>query len=455
MIYCSKFSTMGNLGNHLMRLFTIISFAKKYKTDWAIPEWEYAKYFDYDFPIRQIKAPQVKEKAFHYTPEYWDKIDWSKDVDLYGWFQSWKYWDKEEIKRVLKFKCDIFNNTFVGSFVSVSVRRGDFVNNKNYYQLPAEYYLGALEKHFPNSSVYVFSDDIEWCKENFDEEKHSCQFVYIDASPIEQLYIMIHSCGYVLSNSTFSCSGAYLSQNPNAKIVRPKFNFAGPLASRKSEKDFWPPEWIVYDYENVKSAVIVYHKNLYQYPQEWIDRFRESIRNQTYKDFDIIELNYGGGEERIFDDSIFESIKMLSFPHAMNYLFDKCKDYDCVFNTNCDDYYSEDRFEIQIGLIRQGCDIVSSNFSLVDDDNIKLTHRFEEKNIDRELSKNHNVICHPVVAYSKRFINKERYNPEEIPFEDMKLWQRTVRDYGYIITPEVLCFHRLHKNSVGHNLKEV
>jgi len=437
-----------------MRLFTIISFAKKYKTDWCIPEWDLAKYFDYPIPQKTIKnGIEYREPHFHYTPEVWDKVNWNKTIDLYGWFQSWKYWDKEEIKKVLKFK-DSFGDQISGyaDVVAISVRRGDFVGNKNYYQLPIEYYTGALNEHFPDRKVLVFSDDIEWCKKNFIGDN----YLFAEGSPIEQLALMVQCSDYVISNSTFSYCGAYLSQNPEAKVIRPKYNLAGNLASRKSEVDFWPPEWIIYDYEKkTKAAVLVYHKNIFNlYPIEWIDKFKQSIRKQTYKDFDILELNYGGGKERLFEESKFESISMPTFPHAMNYLFEKAKDYDCVFNTNCDDFYPANRFDEQIKFIKQGYDIVSSNFSLVKDDKVTLTHNFDKRDIKKELQRDHNVICHPVVAYSKKFLN-ERYLPEEIPFEDMKLWKRTVNNYKYIILPEVLCFHRLHNNSVGHNLKEV
>jgi hypothetical protein len=436
-----------------MRLFTIISFAKKYKSEWAIPEWDLAKYFDYPIPQKKVdNLIQYREPHFHYTPEIWDKVNWNKTIDLYGWFQSWKYWDKEEIKKVLKFKEEFLKTTDfpLSSMVAVSVRRGDFVGNKNYYQLPIEYYLGALE-HFPNREVLVFSDDIEWCKKNFIGRYH-----FSSGSPIEQLALMVQCSDYVISNSTFSYCGAYLSENQNAKVIRPKYNLAGNLASRKSEVDFWPSEWIIYDYENTKAAVLVYHKNIFSlYPKEWIEKFKQSIRNQTHKDFDILELNYGGGQERIFEESKFESIAMPTFPHAMNYLFEKAKDYDVVFNTNCDDYYSENRFEVQIREIKKGFDVVSSNFSLVKNDKITHTHQFHLRDIKKELTRDHNVICHPVLAYSKRFVQNEKYSPDLIPFEDMKLWQQTIHKYKYIILPEVLCFHRLHNNSVGHNLKEV
>src|SRR5688572_693770 len=159
----------------------------------------------------------------------------------------------------------------------------------------------------------------------------------------------------------------------------------------------------------MKKALLVYHKNLSSiYPAKWIEEFKHSIDNQTDKDFEILEINYGSGPERIFGNSQFELRTYPSFVYALNYLLDVCKvgGYDCAFNTNVDDTFALDRIEKQSKLIEQGYDIVSSNFSLVEDDQIIKTHAFDKLDIALELSNNHNCLCHPVIAYSKNFIQK-------------------------------------------------
>lgn len=203
----------------------------------------------------------------------------------------------------------------------------------------------------------------------------------------------------------------------------------------------------------MKVALIVYHSNLLQYPPEWIEQFRQSILNQTIKGFTIIELNYGGGQERIFEDQYFQSHKLSNHAEAMNMLLIACFDkwgVDYVLNTNCDDWYSPDRVEKQLECLEQGYDIVSSNFSLHNGTEFYHTHQFHALDIKSELDKDHNIICHPVVAYSKNFWDNNCYYDEEIPFEDLRLWQRTIDNYKFKILPDVLCYHRVHKTSVGH-----
>lgn len=198
-------------------------------------------------------------------------------------------------------------------------------------------------------------------------------------------------------------------------------------------------------------AVIVYHKNIsHIYEPEWINMFRESILNQTRKDFIIYELNYGGNNERLFERSIYESIEMPNFVHAMNYLIDKAfaNWATAVFNTNCDDIYSIHRISKQAPLFEEGYDIVSSNFSLMRDGEVFHAHKFEHVDIETELMRGHNVICHPVVAMSKAFWECNRYDPSQIPTEDLQLWQRAIKNSKFIILPEVLLHQRIHNNSV-------
>lgn len=205
----------------------------------------------------------------------------------------------------------------------------------------------------------------------------------------------------------------------------------------------------------LKIAVICYHSNLYAlYPETWIIKFRDSILNQTHKTFDIWELNYSGGNERIFINSIFESKHLPSFVDAMNYLIDIIfsKGYDCVVNTNCDDFYALNRIEKQIESIKAGYDAVSSNFALIRDDVCVHVNVFDKLDISQELNNGHNPVCHPSIILNHKFWKQNRYVPSEIPFEDMLLWKRAIKNGNtFIILPEILCFHRLHNNSVCQN----
>lgn len=203
----------------------------------------------------------------------------------------------------------------------------------------------------------------------------------------------------------------------------------------------------------MKVCCIVYHSNLEKYPNEWIQRFKTSILRQTYRNFFIIELDYGGADHKIFDSSLLHSKKLNNHAEAMNYLMALAveKGADYIANCNIDDHYSYDRFEKQIEYAKKGYDIISSNFTLIDEKGKPYhVHAFDKLNIYAELKKEHNILCHPVIMYSRKFCRENKYDPLLIPLEDLRLWQKTVYNYKYIILKDLLCFHRVHKQSVGH-----
>lgn len=202
----------------------------------------------------------------------------------------------------------------------------------------------------------------------------------------------------------------------------------------------------------MKAILLCYHKNInIIYPKIWVDEFRESILNQTYKDFQIMEQNYGGTNERIFENSIYESKEMPSFIHTMNHLINKALYYgaDAIGNLNADDIYVNTWLEIQLPYIEQGYDIVSPNFTLFREGVGEYHwHKFDKLNIKEELNKNHNPLCHPAICYSRNFLENNRYVPEEFPTEDLQLWQRTIDNYRFKIVEQNLLYHRVHSNSV-------
>lgn len=201
----------------------------------------------------------------------------------------------------------------------------------------------------------------------------------------------------------------------------------------------------------MRVAVLCYHKNAQSlYGGWWIQVYKNSILNQSYKYFDIFELEYSGGDFRIFSESNYHSKQFPTFVHALNYLLDSVffMGYDCVANSNVDDFFALDRLEKQLPYIKDGFDIVSSNFALVEDDRIVHRHYFDKLDIPLELSNNHNIISHPSVIYSKKFWDKNRYVPEQQPLEDLMLWQRAIKTHRFFIHPDILLYHRIHDNSV-------
>jgi hypothetical protein len=103
--------------------------------------------------------------------------------------------------------------------ISLHVRRSDYINLNNYYcTLGLEYYDKALDLLPKNLPIFVFSDDILWCKANLKYKN----LHFITNSPKLDLQIMSLCTHNIIANSTFSFWGAYLNSNINKKVIAPK-----------------------------------------------------------------------------------------------------------------------------------------------------------------------------------------------------------------------------------------
>jgi hypothetical protein len=198
----------------------------------------------------------------------------------------------------------------------------------------------------------------------------------------------------------------------------------------------------------MKIAIISFHKNIKRYPDKWVEMYRDSILNQDYKDYDLFELNYGGENNRIFDNSNFVSLSMQDHAQAHNYLVKNCfkLGYDAVMNTNVDDCYPQDSLSTLISNHDPYFCLISGNYKAFSEDNDSIyTTKFHYMNIDREFSREHNIISHPCCLYTRTFLN---YNEElissEIPRDDFKMWKRMLnKGAKFKIIPNVLLNYRI------------
>lgn len=214
---------------------------------------------------------------------------------------------------------------------------------------------------------------------------------------------------------------------------------------------------------NMKIGVIFFHKNILSiYKDRWIKKCITSIIDQTYKDFFIYEVNYGGDDFSILTGFNVENNKFYkenfeNYAEAMNFIITKAFNDGCdyVFNTNLDDFYDKSRIEKQIKLLDYGFDVVSSDFCYIkdiEDEDVIIHHMNIKKHGDIKfnLLKNHNVIAHPCVAVNKNFWDNNKYDTSKVPEEDLHLWKNTIKNgFKFFIHDEELLFYRIHENQVS------
>lgn len=123
---------------------------------------------------------------------------------------------KSWLKKILDAECA----------VSLHLRHGDYftpIFRNAAGILPMDYYTTSVEelkKDFPNLTLFVFSNDLTWAKENLDfgvpiEFVEGCE---LDA---EEIYLMSQCRHNIVSQGTFAWWGAWLNQNPDKKVFAP------------------------------------------------------------------------------------------------------------------------------------------------------------------------------------------------------------------------------------------
>ena len=115
--------------------------------------------------------------------------------------------------------------------VAMHVRRGDYVNLPSaaafHGTCSKAYYEKALRKIIEskiNPEVFIFSDDLAWCKENlkFDTPTH---YVNQSGHAIWDIYLMRLCNHQVIANSSFSWWAAWLNQHTNKRVFVPEYWF--------------------------------------------------------------------------------------------------------------------------------------------------------------------------------------------------------------------------------------
>lgn len=174
--------------------------------------------------------------------------DMGPNLSLTGFFQSWKYFENahEEVRAAFP----LTDYPEMRDYVSIHVRRGDYVQHAGSFPpIDGNYIYPAMEQLEELTGVYMrymfFSDDIQWCKENF-SNTHGAE--YSDGrGDLEDLSRMASCSHHIIANSTFSWWAAYLGKNPDRIVVSPSHkrgNWFGMSAGvTKDCVDLIPPSW--------------------------------------------------------------------------------------------------------------------------------------------------------------------------------------------------------------------
>ena len=283
MIGFDHIGTMGRLGNQMFQYAALKGIAAHRGYEYTIPPENPKIQIDNYGLIEAFELSDNKkigwlntqydiiaEKHFHFDEDLFNTFP--DGSGLYGFFQSEKYFKhiEDEIREDFTFKkewlepCEGFRKDLGDEVIFLHVRRGDpnLADKRGfkwaYTQCssqhppqPLEYYEKALKEFDDDMPVVVFSDSIDWVKEQdlfkpdrFMISEQTDKFSDGALVPYIDLCLMTLCDHAIIANSSMSWWGAWLIQNEYKKVVAPKMWF-GPAYADKDTKDLYPKNCIV------------------------------------------------------------------------------------------------------------------------------------------------------------------------------------------------------------------
>lgn len=242
-------------GRHLsdkyhVPLYIDVNFYKQNITGVTKRIYSLSKFPNINFDFIENVLINGKEFLVFNEPYKFEKFEYNfsnNNYHLNGYFQSEKYFleSSDIIRNELSPSYDILKKLKLTPFidtnvVSLHIRRTDYVTSNGYHPVqPIEYYKKALDIIGEYDYIFVFSDDIQWCKDNLNFDN----MIFIEGfDDVEDLWLMSLCKNNIIANSTFSWWGAWLNKNPYKKVIAPSKWF-GDIANL-NQNDIIPESWI-------------------------------------------------------------------------------------------------------------------------------------------------------------------------------------------------------------------
>jgi hypothetical protein len=252
---------MGGLGNQMFQISHAISQGLKNNVESLFIPVAYtpmqanqpAKYLNNIYRninfVDNLSDYQIVESPWQFTEL---DIKWVHPTQFIGYYQSSKNFlgYDEQIKELFQPTEEFINkvNSLYPEInnegtLSLHIRRGDYATISHILPVIHKTYIDeAIEQNGLYTTLFIFSDDTEWVKQNL---SYPNQIIVTGLEDYEELWLMSLCKNNIMSNSTFSWWGSFLNKNEYKKIFVPSIWF-GPSGEKKWE-DIYIDSWIKID----------------------------------------------------------------------------------------------------------------------------------------------------------------------------------------------------------------
>lgn len=221
------------------------------KVTWYMPNYVLSRVVRKVLPTRKNEYIQKPIDIFAFNEEVlnakgngyyegvWQAIEYHKDI-------------KEKLQEVFAHpQPNEYNSRLIDEIsncnsVGIHVRRGDYLSADDFSGIcDVEYYKKGIAEILSDNEqhiFYVFSNDIQWCKEHIEPLVKGHNIVYVNGNTGKDscwdMFLMTYCKDLIIANSSFSWWGAFLNKRVN-KVVVPY-----PWVKREGKIENYCKEWI-------------------------------------------------------------------------------------------------------------------------------------------------------------------------------------------------------------------
>jgi hypothetical protein len=229
----SKLGNYGRLGNQLFQYAFLRAQAKRLGTKFYCPEWLGDTIFNLN---------DEKEKGGVFTPDFIydekgkgfhpDTNEIKDGTEITGFFQSDRYFTKEDIFKWFTFREEVFTNVNrkydsidFSHATAIHIRLGDYATPQIVFYTPRKFYFkNALNKIKNKESILVFSDEPKAAEKYLKNIEGN--FIFMEGNTeYEDLYLISKCRNVICSPSSFSWWASYLSRYEDKQIIVPEYWF--------------------------------------------------------------------------------------------------------------------------------------------------------------------------------------------------------------------------------------
>lgn len=250
----------GRTGNMMFQIANAYVKALEYDRQIVVPYAESSsshleKGLFRNFNFRIDKIPDNNKSKHIWSSFNYNKVsDPDNDIPTVycGWYQSEKFFEnyKSVIRDVFSPTQEFINKAFndypflkTYQVAAINIRRGDYLTQPRRHPVVSHSYIDKAISKLPYHDIkLIVSDDIQWCKNNMRYENMIFAENYYDQNALWLLSLCDH---FVISNSTFSWWGAWLSRNKEKVVIAPSIWF-GPDVEENSQ-DIYCENWTKID----------------------------------------------------------------------------------------------------------------------------------------------------------------------------------------------------------------